>query len=309
MRFRKPSLAIYLVAFVGSTQAADWSDSYIGYRYGAKFSDPYEGDAIPKNILNLSYVGGYAYGTNFFNIDLLKSNNADPAASNPSQGAAEAYVVYRNTVEASKVFSREFKSGIIKDIGATAGFDWNTKNNAYASMKQMVGVGPTIMFDVPGFLNLSVLQLWESNAPNTCFYANNSPSYACNSSNAKPNGRYLYSPHPALEVTWGIPFSLGSARFKFKGYANYIAAKGNLESGNSSAPETHIDAAIMYDVSTWLGVKQDSFQVGIEYEYWMNKFGNYNSGGAGNPALSSPTKNSPNGAFARTPMIRAEYHF
>jgi hypothetical protein len=29
----------------------------------------------------------------------------------------------------------------------------------------MVVLGPTLEMDVPGFLNISLLQLWESNAP------------------------------------------------------------------------------------------------------------------------------------------------
>ena len=37
--------------------------------------------------------------------------------------------------------------------------------------------------------------------------------------------------------------------------------------------------------------------LGLEYQYWKNKFGNNRSGPAGS------------GAFAKTPMIRAEYHF
>ena len=39
------------------------------------------------------------------------------------------------------------------------------------------------------------------------------------------------------------------------------------------------------------------FKVGLEYQYWKNKFGNNASGAAGS------------GAFAKTTMVRAEYHF
>jgi hypothetical protein len=52
----------------------------------------------------------------------------------------------------------------------------------------------------------------------------------------------------------------------------------------------------MYDVGSLYGNK-GQFKVGIEYQYWRNKFGNDRNGPAGK------------GAFAKTPMLRAEYHF
>ena len=302
--------AAFLLLVVNySVYAGEWSDFSIGYRYGTRFSEPYEGNAIPKNILNFTYAGSYVYGTNFLSLDILKSTNADPVLGSPNEGATEAYLVYRNAIHASQVFNREYKYGFVRDIGATFGFDWNTKNNNYQSEKRMLVVGPTAMLDVPGFLNLSVFALWESNHPSNCAYANNMPASTCNPSTALPNGRYYYKPHPSLNMVWGIPFELGSSRFIFKGFADYIATKGNLEDGQSSAPETHFDAALMYDLSPLLGIKNNTFQIGIEYEYWMNKFGNYNSGGAGNPAYSAPTPNSPNGAFSSMPSVRVEFHF
>ena len=287
----------------------DWNDFYIGYRYGFNYSEPYEGNAIPKNVLTFSYSGSYIYGTNYANLDVLQSTSGDPVLGNPNQGATEAYFVYRNVAYASKVFGGNYQYGWIRDFGATAGFDWNTKNNAYQSEKRMMVVGPTIMLDVPGFVNASVLALWESNHPSNCAYANNLPASTCNPATAIPNGRYYYKLHPSFNLVWGVPFEIGTSRFLFKGFLDYIATKGNLESGNPSGPETHLDTAIMYDLSPSFGLKKDMLQIGFEYEYWLNKFGNYNSGSAGNPAYSSPTPNSPNGALGSTPAIRIEFHF
>ena len=78
----------------------------------------------------------------------------------------------------------------------------------------------------------------------------------------------------------------------FEGFANFIGAKGKNEFGGDTKAETLIDMQVMYDVS---GNK--TFKVGAEYQYWKNKFGNDYTGAAGK------------GAFAKTPMIRAEYHF
>jgi len=270
------ALAAVLGAGVKSAAAAEWSDTSIGWRYGTKFGEPFETNDIHKNIIDFQHASGYKYGVNFFNVDLLMSDKKDPAAG--GEGAQEAYIVYRNTVNLSKITGGEYKWGIIRDVGATAGFDWNTKNDiGYSSKKRMLVAGPTIMMDVPGFLNVSVLALWESNAP------------------VGISERYSYDTHAMLDLTWGIP--IGSSPFSFQGYFDIIAPKGKDEFGGDTATETHFDVAIMMDVGKVLGGPKDTFKAGLEYEYWKNKFGNDHNGPAGD------------GAFAKTPMIRAEYHF
>jgi len=274
-----------LLALAPGVQAADWSDTYIGYRYGTKFAEPFGARDITKHIVNLGHASGYKYGTNFLNVDLLTSDSKDPSAPNSSSGAQEIYMVYRNTVDFSKIAGKDLGWGPFSSYGLTVGFDANSKNDAgYNSKKRMLVAGPTVMFKVPGFLSVSVLELWESNAPYNKFSGIQTP-------------RYSYDPHPMLTAAWGIPFSLGPVALSFEGFANYIASKGKNEFGTPTAPETNIDAQIMYDVAPITGLAKNTFKVGFEYQYWRNKFGNNRKGAAGE------------GAFAKTPMIRAEYHF
>jgi nucleoside-specific outer membrane channel protein Tsx len=274
--FGLAALGAGLGADMKSANAAEWSDTSIGYRYGTKFREPFIAEDITKSIIDFQHVSGYKYGVNFFNVDLLMSDKNDPAAG--GAGAQEAYVVYRNTVDLAKLTGSEYKWGIIKDVGGTFGFDWNTKNDiGYSSKKRMLVVGPTLMMDVPGFLNVGVFALFESNAP------------------VGISDRYTYDTHAMLDLNWGIP--IGSSPFSFQGYFDIIAPKGKDEFGNDTATETHFDVAIMLDVGKVLGGPKDTFKLGLEYEYWKNKFGNDHNGPAGD------------GAFAKTPMIRAEYHF
>lgn len=282
---KKKIVLIAMTAAAVVAHAADWSDTALTYRYGSKFAEPFNTTApngITKNILGLTHVSGYKYGTNFFNIDYLMSDSKDPASSAANSGGArEFYAIYRNTVDLEKAAGYSFKTSSVRGLGITGGFDVNAKTDAgYNSKKQMLVLGPTLMMDVPGFLNVSLLALWESNAPCSTF---GTPS--CTS-------RYHYQTHPMLTAAWGIPFNLGSVPLSFEGYANYISAKGKDEYGADTKAETNIDMQVMYDIS---GKK--TFKAGFEYQWWKNKFGNNASGAAGS------------GAFAKTPMIRAEYHF
>ncbi|GAB2181715.1 hypothetical protein DLREEDagrD3_19380 [Denitratisoma sp. agr-D3] len=271
--FKRAAVFAALATCGVAAQAADWSDTSIGYRYGTNYGEPFRGNGITKSIVNLSHVSGYKYGSNFFNADLLMSDAKDT-------NAQEVYVVYRHTLDIGKVRGQDIKFGPVRGFGLTAGFDFNTKTgDSYQSKKHMLVAGPTLMMDVPGFLNVSLLGLWESNAPAT-----------------HPQ-RYSYDPHPMLNLVWGIPFSVGSLPLSFEGFANFISSKGKNEFGGSTAAETNIDMQVMYDASAHVGASKNTFKVGVEYQYWKNKFGNDYTTGAGS------------GAFAKTPMIRAEYHF
>ena len=283
MRLTTRLLCTAVAALAASAaQAADWSDTSIGYRFGAKFAEPFGTNAIKKNIVNLTHASGYSYGSNFFNADLLLSDKTDPSSPNSGSGASEVYIVYRHTLDLAKVTDSKFAFGPVRGMGLMAGFDANVKVDAgYNSRKQMLVLGPTVMFDVPGFLNVSLLGLRESNAPYNKF-----------SSTATP--RYTYKTHLMLTAAWSIP--LGKLPLAFEGFANYIASKGTNEFGGATGPEFNFDGQVMYDVGTAAGVAPGKFKIGLEYQYWRNKFGNPYKGPAGR------------GAFAKTPMIRAEYH-
>jgi nucleoside-specific outer membrane channel protein Tsx len=314
----KPLVAVAALAALGTTAlpaaAADWSDTSIGWRYGSSFAEPFVNNAngtrqdISKNIFSLTHASGFKYGTNFFNVDLLESNSKDPAGcanlftTGCTGSAQEVYIVYRNVLDLAKITGKDMKFGVVNDVGVRWGVDWNAKTDAgYNSKKRMFVLGPNLMMDVPGFLNISVLALWESNQPCSTFPQ---PASGFPVANYPCVPRYSYKTHPALDLNWGIP--IGSSGFSFEGFMDIIAKKGNNEFGGPTATETNFDGQIMYDVGAAMGGPKATFKVGFEFQYWKNKFGNPTTaiqagfpGGAG----AGP------GATAKTPMIRAEYHF
>ena len=277
-----------LFAFIGfsatSAVAADWSDTSISWRAGNDFREPFNPSDIRKNIFALTHVSGYQYGSNFFNVDLLNSDSNDPGSLTQRGGAHEAYILYRHTLDIGKLRGSPIQFGPVRGVGITAGFDWNSKNDVgYNSRKRMLVLGPTLMWEVPGFLNTSLLAVHESNAPSGAF-----PPIS------NVQGRYTYDVHPMLSANWGIPIS---ELWSFEGYANLIASKGKDEVGNDTGTETNVDMQIMFDAGAAMGHKKNVFRIGMEYQYWNNKFGNTAATTGGQ------------GYRAKTPMVRAEYHF
>jgi nucleoside-specific outer membrane channel protein Tsx len=282
----KSSIALAAVLLCSSAMAtaAEWSDTSLSWRIGNQFAEPFNPVDIRKNIFALTHASGYKYGTNFFNVDLLQSDANDPGSLNQHSGAQEAYVVYRHTLDIGKLRGTDMSFGPVSGVGATAGFDWNTKNDVgYNSRKRMLVLGPTLMWKAPGFVQTSLLLLHESNAPSGAF-----PPIS------DVRGRYTYKLHPMLTASWGVPVAEG---VKFEGYANLIAAKGRDEVGNPTGAETNIDMQLMYDLGAALGNAKNLFRIGLEYQYWNNKFGNTSATTGGR------------GQRASTPMLRADMHF
>lgn len=271
------------LTFNTHSQAVEWSDTALMWSYGTTFSEPFKnqpnGQAVDihKHIFSLVHTSGYQYGTNFFHVNLHQSNN-EPNGNTAGKGAQEAYAMYRHTFDYEKIFGKiENKPEFIRGYGLSLGVDWNTKNDDYGSNREMWVAGPTVMFDVPGFLNLNLLAIYESNRPNVI--AN----------------KYSYDPYLAIQLVWGIPIE--HTGLEFNGVATWMSSKGKNEFGGESKPETFIDTAVMYDIGHALGTKENTFKIGPAYQYWKNKYGNDAHGEAGD------------GGTASVFMIRGAYHF
>ena len=273
-----------LLCCAAQAGAVDWSDNAISYRYGTRFAEPFNPEHIKKHVVAFTHASGYQYGSNYLNLDVLKSDSSDPRELGSSSGAREAYLLYRHTLDIGALRGSEIRFGKVKGVGLTFGFDVNHKDDVgYNSRKRMLVAGPTLMWDVPGFLNTGILWLRESNAPSSPF----API-------ADVRGRYTYETHPMFGASWAIPVAEG---WSFEGFLNWIAEKGLDETGAPTGAETNLDMALMFDLGPRLGYAKNKVRVGVGYQFWNNKFGNTRrtTGGAGQRAS--------------TPMVRADFHF
>jgi hypothetical protein len=303
---RTPSLiALGIVALASlPVSASNWSDTFVGWRYGTQFREPGLIPTIEKNILQLNHVSGWDYGVNFFNVDMLFSSNGDPAQNasastfgggQPSpgvSGANEVYVVYHSTFNLSKVFKTNLSAGIIKDISVTAGLEFNSKSNTFGSKKRFVSFGPTINFAVPkGFFDVGIWLCHEQNANGVVPYGKNAVI-----------GAVDFKTDYEISAAWGIPFNMGPVACEFKGFANYLGAKGKDGFGNETKPETLSDISVMFDISGAFGRKHGAAFIGVGFEYWNNKFGGANfTAPAATPWL--------NNQKVTAPMAQLEFHF
>lgn len=257
-----------------SSHAANWSDTYVSYRYIPNES-AFETDAgghkveVAKNIIALTHISGYQYGTNFFNLEILKSDSNNPAATGTpfpargsNSGAQEVFVIYRHDLSLSAVSGNKMEFGPVKDVTLTAGFNAGSKNDFNGASPRAFLLGPTLQFAMPkGFLNIGLQAYKESNNSNVANVF------------TKEGAHQNFKTAAQLNVVWGIPFDAGIPA-NFKGFLSHTGSKGKGTSkGDDTKAETLMDALVMFDVGS-LGGKKDTWLLGGGYRYWKNKFGN-----------------------------------
>ncbi|MDN3521663.1 hypothetical protein [Halomonas ramblicola] len=267
----------------GTAQAATWSDTFLGYRYGTQFTEPNNANDVEKHVLQFTHVSGYSLGQNFLNLDVLQSDAADPTEFGGDTGATEAYLTYRHQLHYGKLFGEPLAFGPVKEVALTGGFDLNTKNTEFAPRKRMLVVGPTLKFDVPrGFVDLSV------------FYAREWNHCGLDACGAPGNrNRISFDPYYQISLAWGLPFEAGPLPMKFQGFYNYNGEKGDDYFGVATEPEQLMRASLMLDVGQLAWGEENQLWAGVGYEYWRNKFGNHDKPGVDTDA----------------PTFQLEWHF
>ena len=225
---------------------------------------------IQKNIAALTHVDAYQYGTDFFNVDFLSSNGADPAAPATvpftGDGAFEIYALYRGTLSGNAItHSKQFSYGVVKDISFGYGGDINTKDTVFAPRKRDLVAGVNFAFDVPGYLSVeaNVYKEWNRNGFGTDTFGN-------------PQTYANFNAVPEFEVTYLQPLSFTGLPLSFSGFTNVIMPKG---SGGIAGPtnETRTEVLssnrITLDAGKFVGQKEHVIDVFVGYKYWYNKFG------------------------------------
>ncbi len=246
-RIKTLAVAGALLAVPAVSQAATWSDTFIGYRYGTDFREPNNTKDVEKHILQFTHASGYSIGQNFVNLDIFQSDKADPTERGGSNGATEFYLTYRHQVHLGKAFDKSLAFGPVKEVAITAGVDLNTKNSPVQPRKRLLVVGPTLKFDVPGFLDVSLLfgKEWNHNNFGTV------------------DKEIAFDPQWIISAAWGIPFNAGPVPLKFQGFANYLSEKGDDYNGKKTKAETLMRASLMVDVGQMAWGKKNTLLMGV----------------------------------------------
>jgi len=190
--------------------------------------------AKDRDIITVEHSDGWKYGQNFFFIDTTYHEE------NTNGYQFEAYGEIYSYLSASKITGLPIKVGPIKDIGLTLGLNAGSQPSQTPFRAYLAGA--SLQFDLPLFKYLQLDFLAYKN-------------------------EYLNTASFQLTPSWELSLDNLGLPIVFRGFMDYISA-----GGAGPAWTVLFQPQILLDVGRYYGHKQQ-LMLGIEYQYWHNKFG------------------------------------
>jgi hypothetical protein len=288
------------------------NDNRLTYSYQFTATDPGAYSTRPngtingttaKQVYSFTHFDVWAYGTNFFNVDLLKSTHND--AASPCQptgtlpfgppgacaGVTELYGIERSTFGWNEIFNtKAFKIGPLRNISFEVGADLGAANSYYAPTTNNVVAGLQFAFDLPykGYVNVAPLVVYGLASHKSflqCGLFNPGvPGVTC-----LADGNRVFPPTWKIETNYymDLGFLPESVRyFAISGRVSATGQKGDINtlpalsgvgrfSTNSKIELNSEPIRLTFDAGkAFIGPKYSHFvDLWVAYRYWHNKYG------------------------------------
>jgi hypothetical protein len=271
------------------------NDNRVTFAYQFTATQPGSAAKTAKQVYAFTHFDVWAYGTNFFNIDLLKSDKADPAgpclgptAVTGCAGATEIYGLIRSTFGFNEIFNtKAFSYGPLRNVSFVIGADANTEDRFFGAAKRDIVTGLQFAFDLPykGFFNVNPLYYKEINHNGFSQCGLFGPGVAgvtCNSDgNTEFKGTWAVEMNYYMDLGF-LPPNL--QYFAISGRAGFYGPKGNeanplpFNAVTNTKTKTEINSEpirLTLDASklAWGPKYSHNVDLWVAYRYWDNKFG------------------------------------
>lgn len=214
-----------------------WTDTEIQYLHGYGYQMPKNPNDVSRSIITLSHADGWALGRNFFFMDTLISEQGEPSQVN-------LYGEFYSYLSLSKITGKTISYGLFKDLNLAVGVNAGENVDSDRSGTRVILYGFNVDFNLPGFKLFSVDFLRHDILEPVSFKS-------------------------SWQITpvWKLPFTLFGTHWSLEGFADFIGPKGPNYAGSVLAqPQLRLDVGDFFGVGNHL-------YVGIEYQYWNNKYG------------------------------------
>ena len=229
--------ALLATTFAVSSQAAIWSSSEVHYSSGDYLNFKTDKHDVTTSILTFQHASGHQYGKNFFFIDHSRSDKG-----------SGFYGEWYSTFSLGAITGSDMSFGMVKDVGLLAGL-----NLAPGTSSMYTLPGVSLALDLPGFAfaNLDITGY----------------------NNIKTNGSPGEESSYMLDFNWAYPFKAGGLSWSVEGHAEYIAGRDMKDGSDPLEDWILMQPQVRMDLGEALGNEPGNFFVGVEYQYWKNKYG------------------------------------
>lgn len=230
-------LLCFFYPLMAKAELFDWSSSEVQYLHGDSYQIPGNHQDVSRSIITVSHADGWALGRNFFFMDTLISDHGEPSQVN-------LYGEFYSYLSLSKMTGKSLSYGIFKDFNVEGGVNLGENLNSNRSGTRVMLYGAAVEFNLPGFklFNIEFLR-------HTIFEPVDTGS--------------------SWQITpiWKFPFTIAGTHWSLEGFADFIGTKNSNYASNVLA-----QPQIRLDIGDFWGMPDHLF-LGIEYQYWYNKYG------------------------------------
>lgn len=235
----KTKFLLWVLAALSNTVSANpiqWSDSDIQYLHGGNYNEPFNSNDVSQSIVTVTHTHGWTYGRNFFFMDTLFTESGQAGQINLY---GEAY----STFSLGKLTGLDLSYGIFKDFGITGGANLGENMDSSKSGFRAWLYGITVDFELPGFdyFNVDFLRQRVTET-------------------ADIGTSWQITP------VWKIPFEIAGSKWSFEGFADFIGHNHSAARQALTQPQLRLDIGDLWGNSNHLFI-------GVEYQYWHNKYG------------------------------------
>ncbi|WXL26145.1 outer membrane protein OmpK [Ectopseudomonas mendocina] len=238
-RFISPLLMSTGLVIGGEAVASDllhWQDNSLTYLYG----HDYKIDPGIQQTVTFEHVSGWSVGDLFVFLDVIKYN------TDATNGAGDGHTFYGEIsprLSFGKLTGRDLSFGLVKDVLISATYEFGEDDvDAYL-------IGPAVDLDIPGF-----------------------DFFMLNTYLRTVDGNRAGSNTWQITPAWSYTIPVGNSDILIDGFMDWVVDNDENSRGEYQA-NLHFNPQIKYDLGKALSWGEKQLYVGIEYDYWKNKYG------------------------------------
>lgn len=204
-------------------------------------------DPPKQQTVTFEHASGWSFGDLFFFIDGIKYNTD---ATNGADDGHTFYGEFSPRFSLGKISGADLSFGPIKDVLLATTYEYGEDDvESYL-------IGPAVDLDIPGF---DYFQL------NTYL----------RTADGKRDGSNVWQITPV----WSYTIAVGNSDLVIDGFMDWV-----VDNDKSYHANLHFNPQIKYDVAKAFGFGKKVY-VGVEYDYWSNKYGINDDGFVGSEIL------------------------
>ena len=243
MRFTNSLILAGGLLAASSAMADDlllWQNNSLTYLYGKDFAVNPE----IQQTFTFEHADAWKYGDNFLFIDKIFYNGKKDGNNGPNTYYGE----FSPRLSFGKILGQDLSFGPVKDVLLAMTYEFGEGDT------ESYLIGPGFDLAVPGF------DYFQLN-----FY------YRKPDGNRVPSGAWQVTP------AWAVTIPVGNSDILFDGFMDWVvnnkSASASERGQSDYHANLHFNPQIKYDLGKAMGYEAKHLYVGVEYDYWSDKYG------------------------------------